>query len=234
MKCSICNKYLFYFVFCISLISEIKCLQGLVNNLGGNQPRRCSVVCENWGEGERAFLAINGVIGGDKTWQWAFFGTQEYINSDPKYSSNLYLELIPQSNPPEYYIRCSPQNNHDFAGGSSYLTINGRPDNGSYQWAFFGTVEYVNSDSRKFSRRFVFQNAENGEICNPISGHEYLLGCIFDQNQSHISSYLAINGLVTSNQWNIDRYQWAFLGTREYIEKDNKKYKKRLVLRFNN
>lgn len=68
--------------------------------------------------------------------QYTFFATDEYLEQDLSYIS--YFTIIPVDEKREtYFIQnpCSP---------ASFLTLSKVKD-GSYSWAFFATVDYLES-----------------------------------------------------------------------------------------
>lgn len=84
--------------------------------------------------GSISYLCTNGSVPAD-SWQWAFFGTETYLNS-ATYRDGQYFYLVPISGGAKFKVQA-------FFGTVSYLCTNGKVPSGSWQWAFFGTANYL-------------------------------------------------------------------------------------------
>jgi expansin (peptidoglycan-binding protein) len=84
--------------------------------------------------GTTSYLCVNGSVPKD-SWQWAFFGTASYLDSST-YRDGQYFYLIPISGGAQFKVQSC-------FGTESYLCTNGKVPAGSWQWAFFGTAQYL-------------------------------------------------------------------------------------------
>lgn len=97
---------------------------------GGRFVLQSSYNVTNW-------LCSNGKVTSGN-WQWAFFGANNYVNSNYSGAQYLYLEPIDGGN--KFRIRSE-------YGSTAYLCSNGKVGSGNWQWAFFGSSGYLNGSS---------------------------------------------------------------------------------------
>jgi hypothetical protein len=100
----------------------------------------------------------------------------------------------------KYYILSSDRT-------KCYLTVNGKVSSGDYQWAFFGTLKYLNADKAKHDQQPEMSLRQNDD------------GTYFIQSNWGETSFLGVNGTVSRGS-----YQRAFFGTLKYLNADKAKY----------
>ena len=142
--------------------------------------------------GKQSYLCTNGKVS-NGSWQWAFFGTSNYIDSSETYKGGDKLSLVPHNQFSEYefQVECN-------FGSQSYLCVNDKVPVDSWQWAFFGTPSYLSSATYHDGQYFRLYPIKGGEKFGV-------------QSRFGSTSRLCVNGKVST-------YEWGFFGTPEEID----------------
>lgn len=141
--------------------------------------------------GQPSYLCVNQEVKDGKM-EWAIFGTSEYIGTQESCRGGDKLHLIPLWSQDKFQVQCKH-------GAESFLAVNQRVT-GAYQQAFFGTSSFI-SDPK-------YRDGQHLRL-HPIYGGEFF------QIEAFLgkSSYLFVDGQV-----GINYYQWAFFGTKDWID----------------